>query len=102
MFRVGAKLCHIKYSAKTFPALMESLGATPDANAWGNLVFDDCGKSSPVCTSQKTCVMHPTTHNPSAAKTKEQNKPTNQHHHQQQTMAEETVPQEMTGLKKNR
>lgn len=59
MFRVGAELHHIKYSATKLPTFMELLGATTDANVWGKVVFDDCGKWSPVSTSQKACMMHP-------------------------------------------
>lgn len=53
MFRVGAELHPMKYSATKLPAFMELLGVTTDANVWGKVVFDDCGKWSPVSTSQK-------------------------------------------------
>lgn len=37
---------------------MEPLGETSDVSVWGKVVFDDCGKASPVSNSQKACVVH--------------------------------------------
>lgn len=90
MFRVGAELHPMKYSATKLPAFMELLGATTDANVWGKWCLMIVVNGVQFLLHRSLC---DAPHTPSAAKTKKRNKPNQptKQLQQQHTMAQETV-----------